>query len=169
MRSKPISYIARLWILPMLMALFSLSLQAQQPGKDSWESLNRLQAGQKIQVVQMDMKSLKGKFLGYSEEAITLRVKKDEVAVARADVLRVSLRGKPKRGRNALIGAGVGAGVGIGIGIGVVVATGGSDNPNVVLAPAMALGAGLGGALGAATPSYQTIYRVKRKKPGKAR
>ena len=36
MRSKPISYIGRLWILPMLMAIFSVSLQAQKPGKDSW-------------------------------------------------------------------------------------------------------------------------------------
>ena len=138
-------------LLPLLVAMVSIPLCAQQQHKQSavwahrvvpgWDNLHRLQAGQKIQVVQMDMKSLKGRFLGFTEETISVRVKKDEVAVARADVLRVSLRGKPKRGRNALIGAGVGAGVGIGIGIGVVVATGGSDNPNVVLAPAMALGA----------------------------
>ena len=72
MRSKPIIYTTNLWILPLLMAIISVSLQAQKPGKDSWGNLNRLQAGQKIQVVQMDMKSLKGRFLGFSEEAISL-------------------------------------------------------------------------------------------------
>ena len=112
MRSKPISYTTNLWILPLLMAIFSLSLQAQQPGKDSWDNLNRLQAGQKIQLVQMDLKSLKGQFLGFTDEMISLRVKKDEVAVPREDVFRVSFRGKPKRGQNALLMMGVGAGLG---------------------------------------------------------
>ena len=151
------------------MAIFSVSLQAQKPGKDSWDNLNRLQAGQKIEVVQMDMKSLKGRFLGFSEEGISVRVKKDEVTVLHADVLRVTLRENPKRLRNVLILAGVGTGVGLGLGIAALGATGGSDSPGVVMNPAMALGAGLGGALGAATPSYETIYRVKRKKPAKVR
>ena len=164
MRSKPISYTTNLWILPLLMAIFSVSLQAQKPGKDSWDNLNRLQAGQKIEVVQMDMKSLKGRFLGFSEEGISVRVKKDEVTVLHADVLRVTLRENPKRLRNVLTLAGVGTGVGLGLGIAALGATGGSDSPGVVMNPAMALGAGLGGALGAATPSYETIYRVKRKK-----
>ena len=154
-------------ILLMVTIIFSVSLRAQKPGQDSWDNLNRLQAGQKIEVVQMDMKSLKGRFLGFTDEMISLRVKKDEVAVHREEVVRVSLRQKPKRLRNILIGAGVGAGAVMGIGLGVVAAMGGSDDPGVVMNPAMALGAGLGGALGAATPSYETIYRVKRKKPAK--
>jgi len=77
------------------------------------------------------------------------------------------LREKPNRLRNILIGAGVGAGAGMGIGWGVVAALGGSDDPGVVMGPLMVLGAGLGGAAGAATPSYSTIYRVKRIKRGK--
>ena len=157
MRSKPISYTMNLWILPMLMALFSVSLRAQQPGKDSWDNLNRLQAGQKIQVVQMNMKSLKGNFLGFSDEMISLRVKNDEVAVPREEVLRVSLGGKPKRGRNTLIIAGVGAAVGAGFH-----ETGETGVFMLVFAP---IGAGVGAAVGAAAPfaSYETIYQAKRK------
>ena len=157
MRSKPISYTMNLWILPMLMALFFVSLRAQQPGKDSWDNLNRLQAGHKIQVVQMNMKSLEGNFLGFSDEMISLRVKNDEVAVPREEVLRVSLRGKPKRGRNTLIIAGVGAAVGAGFH-----ETGETGVFMLLFTP---IGAGVGTAVGAAAPfaSYETIYQAKRK------
>ena len=158
---------AKMLILLMVTIIFSVSLRAQKPGQDSWDNLNRLRAGHKIQLVQMDMKSLKGRFLGFTDEMISLQVKKDEVAVPREDVFRVSLRGKPKRLRNILIGAGVGAGAGMGIGLGVVAAVGGSDDPGVLMGPLMVLGAGLGGAVGAATPSHSTIYRVKRIKRGK--
>ena len=94
-------------ILPILVAMVSIPLCAQQRPNQTWDNLQRLQAGQKIKVVQMDMKSLKGRFLGFTEETISVRVKKDEVAVARADVLRISLRGKPKRLRNTVIGLGI--------------------------------------------------------------
>lgn len=168
MRSKPISYTTNLWILPLLMAIFSLSLQALQPGKASWKNLNRLQAGQKVQVVQMDMKSLKGNFLGFTDEMISLRVKKDEVAVPREEVLRVSLRGKRKRGLSALVDAGLGAGLGAIIGAAVGAAVQEPDEFALMGAP---IGAGVGAAVGAAAPfaSYETIYRVKRKKPAKVR
>ncbi len=175
MRSKPISYTTNLWILPLLMALFSVSLRAQQPGKDSWDNLNRLQAGQKVQVVQMDFKSREGRFLGFSEEAITLRVKKKSVAVPREEVLRVSLRGKRKRGLSALIAAGLGAGLGAVAG---VASCGGrgihpcEGEPGLFAAGGTRIGAGAGAGVGAAVPfirSHQTIYRVKRKKPAKVR
>ncbi len=172
MRSKPISYIARLWILPMLMALFSLSLQAQQPGKDSWDNLNRLQAGQKIKLVQMDLKSLKGQFLGFTDEMISLRIKKDEVAVPREDVLRVSLRGKGKRGKSALVGAGLGAVLGAISGAAVGADFNEAGETGVSMLVFTPIGAGVGAAVGAAVPfilSYQTIYRATKKKPGKAR
>lgn len=170
MRSKPISYIARLWILPMLMAIFSVSLQAQEPGQQSWDNLKQLPARQKIQVVQMDMKSLKGRFLVVSEEAISLRVKKKSVTIPRAEVLRVSLSGEPKRGRSALAGAGIGAVAGAIIG--AVFGAGYGEGPQAgALAAGFAvLGAIPGAAVGAGIPfvrSYQTIYRAKRKRRGK--
>ena len=53
-------------ILSTLVAMVSIPLCAQQRAKQSWDNLNQLQTGQKIQVVQMDMKSLKGRFLGFN-------------------------------------------------------------------------------------------------------
>ena len=106
-RSQNKSYLKRIArVMPVLLAtaLASASLRAQKPGKDSWDNLNCLQAGQKIQLVQMDLKSLKGNFLGFTDEMISLRVKKDEVGVPRVNVLRVSSLDGSKRKRNILLG-----------------------------------------------------------------
>ena len=138
---------------------------AKDKANQSWDNLSRLQAGQKVQVVQMDMKSLKGTFVGFSEEALSLRIKKDEVAVARADVLRVSLRGKGKRGKSALVGAGLGALMGAIGGAGFGAAALEDADFALIVAP---MGAGVGAALGAAAPfaGYETVYRAKRKRGG---
>ena len=162
---------ARMLFLLMVAAIFSVSLQAQGPGKQSWENLNRLQVGQKIQLVQMNMKSMKGKFLSVSEDAISLRVKKNDGTVPREDVMRVTLKEKSKRGRNALFGAAIGAGIGAGLAvvpakrcanIGGILCSG-------IVAGLVAIPIGIGAGVGAAIPSYPTMYRAKRKKPGKVR
>ena len=161
MRSK-----LSLVIPPILVAMVSIPLCAQQRPKQSWDNLNRLQAGQKIQVVQMDIKSLKGKFLGFSEEAITLRVKKDEVTVPREDVLRVTRRDASKRRRNILLGLLIGGAAGAAAGV-VPDIRMRNEGQTAIFTPILAAaGAGVGGALGAAS-GYRTIYRAKRRKPGK--
>ena len=138
------------------------ALAAKEPNEQSWENLKELKVGHEIQVVQINVKSLKGTFLGVSEEAISLRVKKNEVAIPRADVFRVTSRERSRRVRNALIGTAIGLGVGIGVGLWALVATGGSDDPGVIIYPAMAIGGGLGGGAGAALASHPTIYRAKK-------
>ncbi len=90
----------------------STGLLAREPAEQPWENLKQLKVGDEIQVVQMNVKSLQGTFLGVSEEVISLRVKENEVALPRADVLRVSLREKSKRLRNTLIGLGAGSAAG---------------------------------------------------------
>ena len=156
-------------ILPILVGMVSIPLCAQQRPKQFWDNLHRLQAGQKIQVVQMDMKSLKGNFLGFTDETISLRVKNDEVAVPREEVLRVSLRGKPKRGRNALLLMGVGAGVGLISGAAVGAGFHEAGETGVFMLVFTPIGAGVGAAVGAVAPfaSYETIYRANIKRRGK--
>ncbi len=152
-------------ILPILVTMVSIPLCAQQRPKQSWDNLNRLQAGQKVQVVQMDMKSLKGNFLGFTDEMISLRVKKDEVAVPREDVFRVSVRGKRKRGLSALLGAGLGAALGAIIGVAVGSGFHEAGETGVFVLVFTPIGAGAGAGVGAAVPfmgGYETIYRVKR-------
>ena len=61
----------------------------------------------------MKMKSLKGEFVSFTDEAIVLREGKTEQSVARADVMRVSVRDTSHRTRNMLIGAAIGVGAGL--------------------------------------------------------
>ena len=148
----------------LLSLTLSGALAAKEPDEQSWENLKQLRVGQKIQVVQMNVKSLKGTFLGVSEEVISLRVKKNEVTIPRADVLRVSSRQSSRRVRNALIGTAIGLGVGFGVGLAALAATRGSDFPGEVIAPFIAIGGGVGGGAGAAIASHPTVYRAKKSK-----
>ena len=82
----------------------------------TWENLKTLKAGERIQVVSQTLKSHDGRFLSYSEEAISFLVGQQEIAVPRADVLRVSSRAHMSRTTKTLIGLGIGAGAGLAVG-----------------------------------------------------
>ena len=150
-----------IWGLFLLVLLPGLGLA--QTGLESWDNLSQLHAGQKIEVVDMKLKSLKGTFVSFSEGAISLRVKESEVAVPRPDVLRVSEREDSKRVRNMLIGLAIGAGAGVAIGAAmdarVNYETGECCMGVAIGAP---IGAGAGFGLGAAFSGYRTVYRAKK-------
>ncbi len=134
----------------------------------TWESLKQLQVGQKIEVIEMNLKSLKGTLTAVSEEAISLRTKQGEVSVERANVFRVSDREHTRRGRNALIGAAIGGGVGVGLGV-PADAICRNESSDCYLTPIWGgIGAGIGAGLGAASPGYHTIYRAKKVKARKS-
>ena len=141
----------------VLSALFP-ALGLAQSAKDSWDNLKQLQAGQKIQVVDMNWKSFKGELIAVTDEGISLQVKKDEISVERQNVLRVSDRERTRRGRNAVIGAMCGGLLGLVVGL-----VNPSDElgaaPSAVLSAA-SLG-GIGAGVGAAVPGHPTIYRAK--------
>ena len=87
-----------------------------QSNSASWENLNTLQAGEKIQVLEMNSKNISGTFVNVSDVAISLQDKTSQEMVQRQDVRSVKLMKSQNRLRNGLIGAAVGAGVGAGIG-----------------------------------------------------
>jgi|SRR2546427_778546 len=62
------------------------------------QKLEQLQVGQKIEVIDMNLKSLKGTLTAVSEEAISLRTKQGELSVERANVFRLSDREHTRRG-----------------------------------------------------------------------
>ena len=103
MRRLPLAFLA--------LFLATAPSLAQEP-KSSWENLNQLQPGHKIQVVDMRLKSWKGQLVAVSEESIKVRAGEKEITVDRSEVLRVADRGCSKRPRNALIGLGIGSAVG---------------------------------------------------------
>ncbi len=161
------SYKAKVFSLLLVATIFSLSLPAQEPGEHSWGNLQQLRVGQKIEVVDTNLKKLKGTFLSFSDEAISLRVGKDEVGVQRPKVFRVSSREHSKRLRNTLIGSGIGAAAGAVVGAAAVAGKprqAGERRLSMVIGTLM--GSGAGAAVGVAIPAFQTIYRAKGKRGG---
>lgn len=140
---------------------------AQSP-EQSWDNLRTLRSGEKIQVVDQKLKSLQGTFVSLSEEAITFRVKQDEITTQRADVLRVTSLQRGRRGhpriRNALIGLAIGAGLGAASG---AREAGNPDWPGGAEGAAIGIGimGPIGAGIGALIPtSHLTIYRAERRK-----
>jgi hypothetical protein len=129
----------------------------------TWANLNGLQAGQKIQIVELTGKEHIGTFVSVGETSISYRDSKGEASVQRADVRGVKLTKGAHRMRNILIGTAVGAGAGGGI-------TAAAWEDRGFLggrADGAAVGAvigGLSGAIvGALLPSHQTVYKVSGK------
>jgi len=144
-----------------LMLLLPLLVSAQD-ARESWDNLNQLRPGQNIQVVDMDLKSLKGRFVSVTEEAISLRTDNGETMVERDNVMRVSARGG-KRGRNALIGLGIGAAGGVAAGLGLMERETGYAG---AVAGTIVFVAAVGAGVGAAFPGSRTIYRAERLRKG---
>lgn len=73
-----------------------------------WNNLSLLRVGARIVVETMDNIRHYGKFVAYSDEAISLREGKCEVGYRRENVVQVSLLGPPKRRKAALVGLAIG-------------------------------------------------------------
>lgn len=136
--------------------LVALAGLAADPG--DWDSLSRLRPGQRIEVIDMKLKSTRGEFVA---------VTPDELRVAggvieRAQVFRVSRRENSKRGRNALIGLAVGAAAGLAIGAGVDRSFS-EDDEHVAKMLFTPIGMGAGAAIGAAIPGFETLYRAPKR------
>src|SRR6185369_996876 len=151
----------------LAIAILTSSLAAGDEDPAAWQSLRQLAAGQKIQVVKRDGESLKGAFLGFSDDAIRFQTKQQEVSLPRADVSKIS-RPADRGRRNIWIGAAIGGAGGLVAGglLGARLANeSGGDFAN--LKPAVIGGTGAAGALvgaliGSVTGKrHTTIYRVK--------
>ncbi len=157
------SYKAKVFSLLLVTTIFSISLPAQEPGEHSWENLQQVRVGQKIEVVDTNLKKYKGTFLSFSEEAISVRVKKGEVAIQRPHVLRVSVHGGG-RWKNALTGVVIGAVAGLLLGAIVDYGDDLDSNDGKIFAPLVFGGVGAG--LGSIFPGFHTVYRAKGKRGG---
>ena len=149
----------------LLLCVVPLGLMARDSGLDSWDNLKQLRVGEKIEVVDMNLKSVVGALVNVSEEGISLRAQKaaDLVTVERAKVYRVTSRESSKRLRNALIGAAIVGGlVAIPAGLKAGISSNEGNSCGACVA-VIAAGAGAGAGLGAAVPGYPTIYRAKKR------
>ena len=142
---------------PVLILVFFLGLPAAlgaQTQQGSWSNLNRLKAGQGIEVIESSMKRHAGKFVTVTDELLTLKENGSDVSVKREDVARVSTSSGPKRGEHALIGLVVGGLIGAGIG-----AASGSLRGIAALV-GVVIGAPSGAVVGAVLPAHTTVYRA---------
>lgn len=150
----------RLWIL--VCVLMMPCVTSARTNRGAWENLSALQAGQKIQVVEMNSKKDKGKFLSASDTAITLQGEAGVQTIQRQDVRNVKLTKQVYRLRNALIGAGIGAGAGAGVGAAAYGPPPGFWGGRGAHAAIGAVFGFVGGVvIGALWPSHKTIYRAK--------
>jgi hypothetical protein len=143
----------KLWILACVLGLPCVA-SAQ------WDNLNRLQAGQKIQVVEMNSKKDSGTYLSISEKTISLQAKSGEQTIQRQDVASVRLMENKHRTRNALIGAAVGAGTGAGISAAAWEPHGYAGGRGTGAAVGAVIGAVGGAIVGALWPTRETIYKA---------
>jgi hypothetical protein len=132
-----------------------------QSSQNNWDNLKQLRAGQKIEVVDSSMKSLRGPFVSVSEEAITLQVGKSQESIERVKVVRVSVRDTSHRTRNMLLGSGILGGIALGVAAIPLGAASNEGNSCPVCVAVIAAGFGGGAGLGA-IPGSRTVYRIKK-------
>jgi hypothetical protein len=144
-------------LLLLLVPGFSLA----QSSQNNWDNLKQLRPGQKIEVVDSSMKTLKGAFVSFSDEAISLQAGKGEESVERAKVVRVSVRDNSHRVRNMLLGSGILGGIAVAATAVPLMAGSNEGNSCPACAAAIAAGFGGGAALGA-IPGSRTVYRAKK-------
>ena len=133
----------------------------------NWEDLGKLNAGDKIQVREVNSTRVTGMFLSASDAAISLQANGASQSIQKQDVESVKLMKNKHRLRNTLILAGVGAGVGAGIGAAAhhscpstqtfCLDIGGRSLPAGIGAVVGLLG---GAAVGALLPSHETVYTL---------
>jgi len=151
--------------LKILMSVFLLSSGiAVAASKDtgSWNNLSQLRAGDKIEVIDQSLRSYRGTFVSVSEEAISLRSKKDSFTVERSNVLRVSVLDKSKRLRYMLLGAAVGAGAALAVTVPLDLQYVGEGNTGVGIVAGVTAGAAGAGLGVGSTMGNRTIYRAAK-------
>jgi hypothetical protein len=145
----------KIWFLICVLAATYTSWA--QSGPASWQNLNSLHEGERIQVLEKNSRKVSGTFLNVSEAAISVQDQAGSQSLQRQDIVRVRLMKNKHRLRNAFIGAGIGAGLGA--------ALGGATNNGFVNRGVFAAGVAAsfsvpGAVIGALVPDHSTIYNV---------
>ena len=145
----------------LVLLVFATPCVLAGPGEDSWDNLAQLREGQKIEVIDMNLMSVSGTFVSYSEEQVTLREGGQFVLIPRARVYRLNNLEKFHRVRSGVVGALVGAAAGIATGALIADAKADSSEISYGAYIGFLIGAGGGAALGATHPSHVTVYKSR--------
>lgn len=150
------------WILGLglLVGMFMAApLGAANPPASTanWNNLKALAPGDNVRVVLNNMKSYRGKFQSFADNAIVVRLSTGDQTFTRDSILRVSTKGQSHRLRNALIGAAIGAGIGAAVG-----AAQSNSGAYVIgyYVPSLAAAGAVGGAV-VPTGGWHDVYRAR--------
>jgi hypothetical protein len=130
----------------------------------SWQNLRQLGAGQEIEVAKTNGEAVRGSFVAFAEQSISLRGRQRDITIAQAEVSRVQLRPAGHRRHGGWIGAAIGAGAGAGVGAGIAegVATDFSNLRPAIIGVSAGVGALVGAAIGSVIGGrHTTIYTAK--------
>jgi hypothetical protein len=103
----------------MLLLLFAAGTAAAQSPKANWPNVQKIQIGQEIQVFLADGKSFRGPIQSVTGESLVVVAATSQQSLARAQILKVRIKGPSHRARNTLIGLALGTGSGLAIGAGL--------------------------------------------------
>ncbi|MEP7364552.1 MAG: hypothetical protein ABI972_14950 [Acidobacteriota bacterium] len=153
-----------------MLRLLTLTLAAAltaHAALDDWQNLQALRPGERVWIIYRDGNSTRHRTAtaaSWTESALTIRHKRSEVVISRADLVKVSTYAGKSRAKGAAMGALIGAAAGATF-FGVAAATDDFFNDSIALVAAggAILFGGVGAVVGLAAGSTktQTIYQVK--------
>ena len=138
--------------------------------KADWNNVTALARAAEVRVELSDSRSVIGGVLNVSEDSLAVNSASGQETFTREQVMRVSVRGQSRRGRNTLIGLALGAGAGVGFGAVAVASQACSpgfgrsicDSLNApVIGVSTGIGAVIGAGIGAVVPTgrWHEVYR----------
>lgn len=151
------------WRLVTALVVGLLMVPSARSVVSEWQSLAKIQPGDKVEVVDQQMRSYNGKFASFSETGITLMSADKEVTIPKNDVYRVTVVSRG-RGRHVLRGLLIGTGIGLGIGAAASAPHSVEGSRAEIIATSTALGAGIGALVGVAKAPRLPIYQARRQK-----
>lgn len=143
----------------IVLCLLLASSFAWCKSRNSWENLNTLEAGDKIQVAEKDHEKVTGAFVSENAQGITLYEKNGKETIDRGEVVRVRVGGQ--RLRHMLVGIGIGAGADAALAA-VSYENCGNCTPSrgAVMGAAVFTGAAIGAIVGGLMSEYKTVYQA---------
>jgi hypothetical protein len=144
-------------------ALLLIPVAAFAADTQNWANLESLRIGDRIGIIQSDLKRVEGQYQGSTDAGLTIHADQN-VTLAKDSVVRVYRRPHLSRKKRVLLGAAIGAAAGGAVGGGLANASNneGFFGYNGAVGVTIGGGAGVGAAIGAATGGgYHTVYQRK--------
>jgi len=140
------------------MKAFLLFLTATVAFAGEWNAVRHIPPGEKIAIVARNGQETRAAFVSATADELSFRDESGERSLPRYQIRRVLVYSHSRRVTKGLLWIGIGAGAGAAIGVAVCPYCGNEGHGSKYVAPAVAVGAGIG-ALGFLSSPYRTVYR----------